>query len=50
MAGVELRRREETEDQGAVGADGCGKGVSLPIGFVPLPRTFLNFVSGNSVI
>jgi len=46
---VELRMREETEDRGAVGADGCGRGVSLPTGFAPLPGTFLNFVSGNSV-
>jgi len=30
VAGVELRRREETEDRGAVGADGCGEGCLPP--------------------
>ena len=36
VAGVELRMREETEDRGAVGADGCGVGVSpSPLGLCP---------------
>ena len=30
VAGVELRRREETEDRGAVGANGCGEGCLPP--------------------
>ena len=53
MAGVELRRREETEDRGAIGVDGCGPwgGVSpSPLGLCPSPGHFLNFVSGNGVI
>jgi len=44
VAGVELRRREETEDRGTVGTDGCGRGVSLPTGFVPLSRTFFGIL------
>jgi len=43
VAGVELRRREETEDRGAVGADGCGEGCLPPTAFVPLPMNFFEF-------
>jgi len=44
VAGVELRMREETEDRGAVGADGCGEGC-LPHRWVCAPPhdIFLKF-------